>query len=160
MTRSISRPIEALARTSEKIARGDLKAKIGTAGNDEVSSLARSLQKMLTAMRERMEFNDALIRNIVDAQVIANNEGTLVYANGPTMKLFEDDFSSIVGKEYTRFLEGLPVLMEVRSDLSCKCTLLKKSGEKADVLCRLSVIKNGEGRRTGTMIMIKEQRAI
>ncbi len=158
ITRSVSKPIETLAQASEKIARGDWKTKVSTKGNDEVSSLARSFQKMVTSIRERIEFNDALIRNMVDAQIMVHPEGEIFYFNEAASKLTGYSFDEVVGKPYGMLLAELPIPSDVRSDQSCNCTLIKKDQAHVRSFCRLSVVKNGEGNRIGTMIMIRESK--
>lgn len=158
ITRTISRPIEYLARASERIALGDLRAKVEEKGNDEVASLSRSMQKMVKSMRERIEFNDALIRNIVDAQSIVDNEGNIFYVNEPMLGLAGYDFSEIINQDYRLYFENLPDLSGIRSDISCPCRLVKKGGIKADAACRLSILKDGEGARVGTIVLVRTDR--
>lgn len=157
MTRSISRPIASLAQTSEKIAAGDLRRKIEVKGNDEVSSLGRSFQRMVTSMRERIEFNDALVRNIVDAQIIVSPEGKIIYFNNAAKSMTGYSYGEISSIPYDAILDGLPGLSGIRADISRDCVLVRKDGSRVNVTCRLSAVNDGEGARMGTMVLLKEQ---
>jgi PAS domain S-box-containing protein len=155
-TRSIARPIESLARTSEEVAAGDLKKKVETSGNDEVASLGRSMQKMISALRDRMEFNDALIRNIMDFQVIISDDGRIIYVNGPALRITGYSFGEISGRDYGKFLPGLPDPHQVQSDMAGICAILRKDGSILQSTCRMSAVKNADGLRIGTMVMVKD----
>ncbi len=155
-TRSIASPIEALAEVSEKVAAGDLRKKVEATGNDEVATLGRSMQKMISSLKERMEFNDALVRNVMDFQVIVSGEGNIIYVNAPAIRLTGYAYGEFSGQDYRRFIQGLPPLESLGSDITGNCTIQRKDLPPFNAPCRISPVKNAEGRRIGTMIMVKD----
>lgn len=156
VTRSISRPIASLSAAAQKIAGGDLRRSIDIKRNDEVGSLADSFRRMMSAIRSRMEFNDALVRNIVDAHMIFDDGGRIFYFNEPAIKLTGYTISEAMSLRYQDLLKGLPVFINSIYGASYDCTLVKKDATEIPVKCYLSTLKDGEGNRIGTMVLIRE----
>jgi two-component sensor histidine kinase len=74
LSRSISRPIEALRKGSEVIGRGDLDYKVGTDSEDEVGELSRSFDDMTFKLKEsrtKLE-NEVLERRRAEEEVTAS----------------------------------------------------------------------------------------
>lgn len=55
LTRRITRPLEDMRRTAERLARGDLRARAATPSGGELASMARALNQMAAQLSERME---------------------------------------------------------------------------------------------------------
>ncbi|MBM4320919.1 MAG: HAMP domain-containing protein [Deltaproteobacteria bacterium] len=53
VSRRITRPVSRLAAAAQRIGRGDLESEVRLAGNDELASLARTLNEMRLAIRQR-----------------------------------------------------------------------------------------------------------
>ncbi len=68
LTRAITRPIVALARTAGKVAKGDLQASFGPRGDDEVGRLAECLEHMTAELRAQAAGLQESARRIVAAQ--------------------------------------------------------------------------------------------
>lgn len=69
-TRQVARPIEALTRTAQRMAAGDLDSPVDTSGPDEVGVLARSFETMRRELRESRDeinrWNRELERRVAD----------------------------------------------------------------------------------------------
>lgn len=155
VTRSISRPIASLSAVAQKIAGGDLRRSIDVKRNDEVGSLADSFRKMMSAIRSRMEFNDALVRNIVDAHMIFDDSGRIFYFNEPAIELTGYTISEAMSLRYQDLFKGLPVFINSSYGTSYDCILVKKDATEIRVECHMSTLKDGEGNRIGTMALIR-----
>lgn len=157
VTRSISRPIESLSMAAQKIAAGDMRKKVDIKRNDEIGSLADSFSKMMTSIRSRMEFNDSLVRNIVDAHIIVDEMGKIFYFNRPAMQLTGYSYTEATNMRYQDILQDTPIFMDSIDSVSHECTLVKKDGVEVHVQCHMSMLKDGEGNKIGTMILIRDR---
>jgi PAS domain S-box-containing protein len=156
VTRSISKPIESLSMVAQKIASGDMRRKVEINRKDEIGSLADSFSKMMTSIRSRMEFNDALVRNIVDAHMIAYDDGTIFYFNKPAIKMTGYSYAEATNMRYQDMLRDTPIFTDTTNSVSYSCTLVKKDMSELLVRCNMSTINDGEGNKIGTMILIRD----
>lgn len=157
VTRSISKPIESLSIVAQKIASGDMRRKVDINRNDEIGSLADSFSKMMTSIRSRMEFNDSLVRNIVDAHIIVDELGKIFYFNKPAIQLTGYSYAEAMNMRYQDILRDIPIFTDQTDSVSYGCTLVKKDGSELPVQCYMSTLNNGEGVKIGIMILIRDR---
>lgn len=157
VTRSISKPIESLSIAAQKIASGDMRRKVEINRNDEIGSLADSFSKMMASIRSRMEFNDSLVRNIVDAHIIVDELGKIFYFNKPAIQLTGYSYGEALNMRYQDILRDIPIFTDKTDSVSYGCTLVKKDGSELPVQCYMSTLNNGEGVKIGIMILIRDK---
>lgn len=155
VTGSISRPIVSLASISESIARGDLHKKIDVNSRDEVGKLADSFRIMVNSLRDRIEFNDTLLRSIVDAHVVMDNDYRILYFNSAAENMSGYSATEMVGKRCPD-LFGLAIVGDHNHDKALDGLLHCKDGTTVDISYRISALKDANGSVAGKMIMIKD----
>ena len=74
----LNRPIRLLSAAAEKVAGGDLTARIGESGRDEIGRLARSFDSMILKLAERKELEDRL-RQLERRSILAEMASTLAH---------------------------------------------------------------------------------
>jgi methyl-accepting chemotaxis protein len=69
VTRSLTEPLGAALRVADQLARGDVRAKIPEAGDDEVGQLLRSMQRLVAYLHEMSEVATAIAAGELTARV-------------------------------------------------------------------------------------------
>jgi PAS domain S-box-containing protein len=62
VTRQLTRPLDDLARASDRIALGDLEQPVDVTGDDEISNLAKVFENMRTRLKDRLDDLSLLLR--------------------------------------------------------------------------------------------------
>ena len=120
-TRSIVRPLHALRKGTEMIARGKLDYKVGTEARDEIGELSRAFDQMTQnlstsmtsidnlnqeiaerkraeeALRESQKFVSSLLENAPHATIVINPDTSIRYVNPAWEKLNGWTLSEIIG---------------------------------------------------------------
>ncbi|MBL8258078.1 MAG: HAMP domain-containing protein, partial [Pseudoxanthomonas mexicana] len=100
LRRQVARPLAGAVRVADDIARGKLDSGIDASGDDEIGTLMKAMRSMQGNLRERIE-RDAVVakeslrirtalENVTTNVMIADADRTIVYANGPLMKMLAD----------------------------------------------------------------------
>jgi len=84
-TRSISRPVNALAASADKLALGDVEVEIATDGKDEIGMLARSFRNMADNIKEASLAAERVAHGDLSVQVTPRSERDLMGKNLSTM---------------------------------------------------------------------------
>jgi len=77
-----------LARTADKLADLNAEAKIEGGGSVEVTQLARSMDKMVTKLRDDAVRVQAILRSAGEGIVVANSDGVIEEANRAASRMF------------------------------------------------------------------------
>ncbi len=99
-SRSLSNPIKKLAIASDKIARGDLDTKIDINSKDEIGKFAEGFNHMIE--RVRGLFSELKLKQEELSLVIsAIQEGIVVIDETGKIKLYNESFKNMIGREIT-----------------------------------------------------------
>lgn len=178
---AVSRPIEALAASAQKIASGDLDTPIDTDGPKEISELGTAFQHMTDQLRDtihqleqsgHIERERALVtlEAISDAVVAMDEDGTITYLN-PVAALLtgwprgeaQATFVSTVLKLHNP--DDQPIGLEAATaglaqghsvDLPKDTRLLDRFGTYRSVHCTLSPICGPAGNRRGIVAVFRD----
>ncbi len=96
LARRISRPMEDMRRTTERLARGDLGARAALPPGDEMASLARTLNQMAGQLGERMETitrqrdqQKAVFASMIEGVLAVDGDGRILDLNAAAGRLLE-----------------------------------------------------------------------
>ncbi len=88
LSRRITRPLEDMRRIAERLAKGDLSARVTVATNDEIGALARTINDMAAQLGDRMDTimrqhveQDAVLASMVEGVLAVDVEGRILYVN-------------------------------------------------------------------------------
>ena len=84
-TRSISRPVNALAASADRLALGDVEVEIATDGKDEIAMLAQSFKNMADNIKEASLAAERVAHGDLSVQVTPRSERDLMGKNLSTM---------------------------------------------------------------------------
>jgi class 3 adenylate cyclase len=123
LTRSIVRPVQALADASEKVAAGDLSVRVPVTSKDELGTLTRTFNNMVESIRqktaevaEKNRENEALLLNILPGPIadrLKGGESSIADSFAEVTVLFADivGFTVLSGQippaEVVEFLNNL-----------------------------------------------------
>lgn len=157
VTRSISSPLHSLAASSASIAGGNLNSKIDISGNDEITDLARNFEVMVKSLKDRIEFNDTVLKSIEDAHIICNTGGNIIYFNRAAERLTGYTQAEAAGKNYCELLGITPDSgMPFTGNYTC---IKRKCGKDIDVSCNATGLKDSGGNEIGMMLLIHDMTA-
>ncbi len=96
LARRISRPLDDMRRTAERLARGDLHARVALPKGEEMQSLARTLNQMAAQLGERMETitrqsdeQKAVFSSMVEGVLAVDDNGRILGLNAAAARLLE-----------------------------------------------------------------------
>jgi class 3 adenylate cyclase len=123
LTRSIVRPVQALADASERVAAGDLSVLVPVTSKDEIGRLTTTFNKMVTSIREKTaevaeknRENEALLLNILPGPIadrLKGGESSIADSFAEVTVMFADivGFTTLSGQippaEVVEFLNNL-----------------------------------------------------
>ncbi len=116
--RAVSRPLQEIGVTSEKLAQGDLSVRVRSRRTDEIGALGRAIDRMAEELDERMateRLQGARSRAILDAMVeavlVIDPDGRIVTANAAMLRLAGDD---AIGRTVIEAIRSPELLEAVR----------------------------------------------
>ncbi len=75
------RPLRELARTTQKIADGDLNARTEYHGKDAIGETVSSVNQMVTKLKDRLGFSDGILKSINVPISVTDTSGHIVFCN-------------------------------------------------------------------------------
>lgn len=151
------RPVNNLVQAAQKIADGDLSARVSedNVRADEVGFLSRSFNRMterlesqtgtlLTANRQlddRRAFIEAVLESVSAGVISVGNDGTVQLANSTAEKLLSGDNQTIVGK---KFHSVSPMLAALAEDQQRGVIQLGDGPEPLTVAVKVSARESGK----------------
>lgn len=118
LSRSITRPLQALARAAKRIGDGEWPA-IALDRSDEIGELAEAMAEMARARRAAEAHTRALVDHAPDAFFLADLDGRYIDVNIAAAKLLGYQRNELIGKAIMDVIppEDVPRLAEVRQAL-------------------------------------------
>ncbi len=124
LARRLSTPIRDLAAATEAVAEGDLAVQLPVAGDDELSALARSFNRMTNrlaeadtrvkrtqeALESERAFLATVIERISSGVITFDGDLHLLVCNGAAQELLEVDLSTVIGQTTAQLGVALPSL--------------------------------------------------
>ncbi len=118
-SRKLTKPIYALAMTTQKVASGDLTAQADIRTGDELEHLGRSFNKMTETLRKKQkeinaarDYTDNIIRSMNDTLMVVSTEGIIQRVNTATQLLLGYEENELLGHHMDKILDlpGIPDL--------------------------------------------------
>ena len=166
-----------LARLSTGVSQiassGDLDMRLPLTGNDEITSLKRSINSMLEALnrfqhqlRASEERYRTLVETSPDAIILTDLEGKIVLANRRAAELYacesEDELvgmsgMSLVAPESSELLvESLSKVEEKGTVTSVECTLVGRDGTHFPAEVSITSVTDAHGKKVGHITIVRD----
>jgi methyl-accepting chemotaxis protein len=156
LKRTVVSRVNSIERISDRISSGDLELTFESTGENEISRLGRNLTRMVTTIKDQLQYNKSVLQGIVLPLMITDEKETVTFANGQLQSLLGSGQSSLSGSAATRTLgeEGGKIIHEVLTSgtlRESKLMLSARDGAKIPVRLVASPLKNATGAVVGTI---------
>jgi PAS domain S-box-containing protein len=166
-TRSVSRPVLALAAASRQIARGDLVTPVPLRGDGEVRELAHAFddmrEKLRTALSElavQKSRYEGIVTSMADAVVTTDTTDRITAFNPAAAALAKWPAADALGRPFGEVVEerSLPgtaasAVVDPRTE---RMTLRRRDGSEVTVATTRSPISDREGASAGTVHVLRD----
>jgi len=161
----ISRNIKILARSTEKVAKGNLLIDIQIESNDEIGDLANSFNTMVKTLNETTiskNFFDNIMKSMVESLIVIDLKGKITLFNQASLDLLGYKEDDLTDQDYGIFLseKGYADLNKIllpgsnrRSVYDQETTYRSKNNKEIPVLLSCTRMKNKEGEEQGIVFI-------
>ena len=175
IARDISIPIQMIAEGTEQVAKGNYGFQIRVSGNDELSFLARSFNRMTNDLRtsrevaeDRRVFIETILAHLVVGVIALDRKRCVTVVNDAALVLFgAQSAATVVGKAFDMVLdsetamhvaplitqaEGVEQLGEGGEELM----VVRSEGSERQVICTSGRLVNRSGEWIGTLLLFDD----
>ncbi|MDI6801736.1 MAG: ATP-binding protein [Thermodesulfovibrionales bacterium] len=121
ISRGITIPIQSLAEATEKVASGDLTARVTVSSEDEVGLLINSFNQMIRQLKDNKDtlekayvesdkrrlYLENILENINSGVIVLDNNGRILTINTAACSILNFNQKDITGKVYEELVAGL-----------------------------------------------------
>jgi two-component system phosphate regulon sensor histidine kinase PhoR len=165
--RRISRPIENMRRVAEKLAQGDLSARVPESDYEETKALARALNQMAGQLGERLRIiteqrgeQEAVFNSMVEGVLAVDKNECILHLNPAAARLLELDPETVRGRSIQEVIRN-SALQKFIGDTLSKSEVIE--GEtvfygKEDVFIQLhgTALKDASGANIGALVVFSD----
>jgi len=172
ISQSISRPITKLKKAVIEIGEGELDAEVKVSSKDEVGDLAASFNCMTKDLKNTTvskEYNDDIIKSMIDTLIVLNSDAKITTLNPATLKLLGYTEDELIGKPVDVIFAGegtvsgkVGLIDMIREGFlrNYEMRYKAKSGEEISVSFSGSAMKDKTGKTTGIIGVARDMREI
>ena len=165
--RSVTRPIKELVTTSNKIIKGDRKAKVNIQSKDEFYTLANSFNKMLESLEQTTvskNYLNNILENMFDALIVTNRDMKIRSTNRSALELLGYPEPELLGADINIiFNEDTQLkhdessneeeLINQKHKINLANQIKTKSGQLIPALLSCTELKDHKGNISGLIIV-------
>ncbi len=148
LARQLSRPLTELARSADRIGRGDYTGPVDVARRDEVGKLQQALERMRQMLRETTitkNHLDTVLNSLSDAVLVTTSAGVITSCNEAARRLLKHTDGELLGKPLLAFVDDAHrAAFEASAGAeACETVLRTSSGQTIPVsMARSSIATN------------------
>ena len=168
VVKGIINPIGRLVNVTDRLAAGDLDTDMDIgAKSGELGRINKSVATMVTHIKDRITYNESILKGIMDPLFVVDVEGKITYVNDSGARMFGAGAEELRGKK----LEDQFTIAEVRSGDSylTRCLrsgetrngfdsnlVIRKNGNKITTRSSIAPIKDASGRVVGAVELLQD----
>ncbi|WP_424359879.1 methyl-accepting chemotaxis protein [Methanocella sp. MCL-LM] len=167
VVRRITTPIHRLVGAADSIAAGNLDTPIHTgASNSEIEALSDSIKRMVSNIKDRVMFNESILKGITDPLYVVDSNAHITYVNETGAKFLGSSASDLVGR---RFGDSFKILDSTSGESQlARCLRTGETASGFEVHAQLqdgrklyvrgsnAPIKDASGRITGAVELLQD----
>lgn len=138
LARRMTQPLEDIRRTAERLAHGELRARVALPKGEEMASLARTLNQMAAQLEERMEATTrqsdqqkAVFSSMVEGVVAVNSDGGILELNLSAARLLDLAPDQVRGRSLQESVRNLDLQRFVAGTLTADGSRKRRSSSTA-----------------------------
>lgn len=165
VVRRTTRPINRLVDAANSVAKGNLETSMETGANGgEIGELTQSISKMVMNIKDRIMYNESVLKGIMDPLYVADVNGNLTYVNEPGAKMMGSSVTGLSGRKFGDLFTNL----NSSESYLAKClrtgepqvfeayVQIKANGNKIYLRGSNAPIKDTSGRVTGVVELLQD----
>lgn len=160
----ITTPIHRLVESANSVASGNLNTPLDFGReSDEITELLSSIRKMVDSIKDRINYNESILKSISDPMLVLDNNDRVILFNEPASRLTGYSPGDAMGRKYTEILGDSPENGAFIRDIVSKHklargfedSLLLKDDKKLILMCSCAPIKDASGHIIGTILLLR-----
>jgi len=167
VARRITRPLDDMRRTAERLAAGDLRSRAAVPSIPEMAALARSLNGMASQLAERMETitrqtdqQKAVLSSMVEGVLAISGDGKILDMNPAAANLLEAPAGSARGRNVLEIVRNPDLQEFVAATLDAGDTgeseIVFYGREERHLQVRGTVLKTPDDRKLGILVVLND----
>lgn len=186
LAKSITEPVQMLAKATHRIALGDLDFSLEAEGKDELSSLVRAfnvmtqdlkearrrteetsrqLQKSYGELEQRRRYIEIILQNVTAGVISINRQGVVTLMNKSAESILDMSSDQVIGKPYPQLLtkDQAKEFEEIRQELSLspKGTLhrpirMEMKEKVLSILASFTILRDQDEKSLGVVIVFDD----
>ncbi len=170
--RRLVRPIRQLTETTDRIAGGDLSARVEVSSGDEIEALADSfnrmtgnLQQVHQQLQAAHDYTQSILQSMSDILMVRSNDGGIVTVNKATCLVLGYDENELLGHAFESVCPDVEVFSHRGSETRApqrkadlETLLLARDGTRIPVMLSRSEIKAPDGSVMGAVFIGRDLR--
>jgi PAS domain S-box-containing protein len=167
LVRTITRPIKQIVAIANSIAAGNLDTPVETeATGGEIGELSTSIRQMVgymvTNIKERMNYNEAVLKGISDPMLVVDRDGRITFFNEPASALTGVSSAEAIGKlvgDVTKAGDSGGIQECIRTGEAVQGfedTIVTRGGRTAIVRGSSAPLKDADGKAIGTILLLHD----
>jgi len=167
VARRITRPLDDMRRTAERLAAGDLRSRAAVPSIPEMAALARSLNGMAAQLAERMETitrrtdqQKAVLSSMVEGVLAISEDGKILDMNPAAANLLEAPAGSARGRNVLEIVRNPDLQEFVTATLDAGGTgeseIVFYGREERHLQVRGTVLKTPDDRKLGILVVLHD----
>ncbi len=166
----IATPVNRLSDIADRIAKGDLETRIDSgAKSGEIGHLADSIARMVSSIKNRITYDDSILKGIMEPMFVMDTNGIVTYANETGATFMGTSVPDLVGKRFTDYFTNLDSSSNTGGEsYMARCLrtgevftgfelhMRLRSGKEVYVMGSNSPIRDTAGRVTGVVELLQD----
>jgi methyl-accepting chemotaxis protein len=136
----ITRPINKLVVAANNVAAGDLNTTFEKGVKGEVGNLTGAIEKMVGNIKERIAFNESVLKGIPDPLYVVDTQGKVTYANDAGAKMIGTSATELVGRKFDDSFGAISD--SSKEDHLARCLKTGESFKNFEINARIKAGKN------------------
>jgi two-component system phosphate regulon sensor histidine kinase PhoR len=167
LARRISQPLDDMRRTAERLANGDLQARVALPGSEEMRSLAHTLNQMAAQLHERLETisrqseqQKAVFASMVEGVLAVDGDGHILDLNAAAARLLNLTPEQARGRSIQEMVRNLDLQQFIMATLAAsgpvEGDIVLYSNEERFLQLHGTVLKDSTASRLGALIVLND----
>ncbi|MGA1874270.1 MAG: two-component system histidine kinase PnpS [bacterium] len=167
IARHINKPIEEIRRGADRFASGDLEHRLLLPDDEELGSLAMTLNQMAAQLHERIRTVtaqrnelEAVLSSMVEAVLVIDTEERIVQLNQAAMRLFGLKGQGAAGRNIREVIRNTDLLLFLNKTFSTpepvEDDIAFHSGSERFLQAHGTILRDAGGKTTGALIVLDD----
>ena len=167
LARRISCPLDDMRRTAERLAQGDLRARVALPRGEEMQSLARTLNQMAAQLNERLETitrqsdeQKAVLSSMVEGVLAVDGGGRILDLNLSAARLLDLTPDQVRGRSIQEAVRNLELQKFIAATLTAsgpaEAEIVLFGNEERFLQLHGTALKDPSGQKLGALIVLND----